>query len=329
MQNPISKKTLVFLVCGLVFAFVLAIVMAFAFSGKQDTDVENATIQNQDNVFGADEVTKEDLEKIESEKEEISEVTLSNVERKILQSLSVGDYSGLEDELSPLENTYRDSTDPAIVLQMERIHGVRQDLALISGIDTDNGENLLKSFSCPDTLASALLYLPLQTKYTSFMNLSAIAIPSISDESANLVRLQEKPFTEEESASLLADLNERWQKDFVKIARYSATVAEREVEIIVVQDSESAFWRPYTIRPADGNMDGFVSIQTIKKQADALLIQNALDQLDDLISYDETEPQYYAGDPGAPDRESNVDESIESIESETTEPTDSESQTTN
>lgn len=284
MKNYISKRMLIFLICGLTLAFAMAICLAIYMSSKP-SDGDSAGIRSDEKVFGVEAVTKEDLEQQESEKSEATENDLVSLDTKMEQCLSTGDYTELESYLSDLENTYRESSEPAIALQMERVHGARQDLAMISGISEENGTDLLKVFSCSDTLASALLYLPLQVKYEAFMNLSAIAVPSVKEDESLQVRMEEKPFTEEESKNLLSELSERWNKDFVNIARYSATIAGREVEIIVLQDGETAFWRPYTIRPADGDMTGFVSIQKTQKLAEMLEVQNALSQLDDLISY--------------------------------------------
>lgn len=323
MKNDlISKKMIIVIICGLILAFLMAFFLAFYLSTHSDEE-GSAGIRNEENIFRDPQVTKEELEQQDAEKPEATEDDLSTLDIKMEQCLSTGDYSELESYLSGLENTYRDSADSSVTLQMERVHGARQDLAMISGISEENGKELLKAFSCPDTLASALLYLPLSTKYEAFMNLSAIAVPSMEEKSGQ-VRMKEKPFSEEESKSLLADLSERWNRDFVDIARYSAMVASREVEIIVLQDGETAFWRPYTIRPADGDMDGFVSIQQAQTVAENLEVLNGLSQLDDVISYsDGTEERYqqWLEEEEPPDREPNTadDPSLYETASETEE----------
>lgn len=286
MEKPVlTKKMILFIAIGLTIAFVMALFLAIYIASTPADHADDVGIMNEENVFDVESVTEEDLEQQEQDKEEATADDLSNMDLKVQQTLSTGEYDELETYLSDLENTYRNSTDPAIALQMERVHGLRQDLAMITGINEENGATLLKTFSCPDTLASALLYLPLQDKYEAFTNLSSIAVPSIKEKESSQVRMKEKPYTEEESSKLLSDLNDRMDKNFVSIARYSATIDQKEVEVIVVQDGETAFWRPYTIRPADGDMDGFVSIQQAQFYADVLEVQNSLDQLDNLFSY--------------------------------------------
>lgn len=284
-NNLISKKMMIGLIALFVAAFVVILVLVIYLTSNPSNQTEDVGIMNEENVFAPESTTKEDLEEQEQEKDEVTEDDLVTMDTKVEQTLSLGSYDELESYLSDLENTYRNSTDPVIALQMERVHGLRQDLAMISGINTENGPTLLKTFSCPDTLASALLYLPLQYKYQSFMNLSAIAIPSIHGKDTTQVRMQEKPYTDEESKNLLEDMNQRMDKNLVAIARYSAKIDQKEIEIIVVQDGDTAFWRPYTIRPADGNMEGFVTIQEAQKIADVLEVQNSLEQLDTMISY--------------------------------------------
>lgn len=308
MKDVFSKKMIFVIVAGLIVAFLLALLVAISVS-KPKGDTNTVGIRNDKNILETEQVTKEDLEQQQAQKEEIRDLDLASLDIHVTQNLSTGDYKALDTYLQELENNYRESTDPAIMLKMERVHGLRQDMAMFSGINVENGKNLLKSFFRAESLCSALLYLPLQTKYEAFMNISAIAIPSMKEESVT-VNLKEKPYTDKESEAILADLNNRWSRSFVDIARYSAMVAEKEIEIVVVQDSETTFWRPYTIRPADGDMTGFISVRQVKDVANQLIVAHSIDQLDDVISY--TDPSStFAGDEPMPNRQPNTSDDLD------------------
>lgn len=286
-MNDSSKVKLILTVAGIgIVGTFIALVVSLNQTAIHP-DAENTVgLQNPNKIFENNQVTSDELAQQENEKQSISSNKLTESEIRIQQDLSTGAYSDLDSYLSDLENTYRDSSDQSIMEKEDRVHRVRQDLAMISGIENDtkrNGSTMLKSFSCPDTLASALLYLPLTAKYNAFMNLSGIALPAVESSDKTLVRMTENEVPEKED--WLSDLNTRWSGNFVDLRSYTAHVNEKDVDVIVVQDADTTFWRPYTIRPTNGDMTGYITNKKAIEMAEYFDAINAFDQLNDVISY--------------------------------------------
>lgn len=237
-------------------------------------------------ILQVDEKTKEDLEKEKAEKLELSTDKLPEINRKAEQLLSQGKFTDLEAYLRDIESIYRDSSDQTEMIAYERVHGIRQDLAMIAGINTDNGSALLKTFCYPDTLAAAQIYLPLSVKYKSYINLSSVAIPAVKKDQSLLTNLSEQEMTDDEKAELLAAIQEK-RPEIVDVAVYRATVAKYSLEIILVHDGETSYWRTYMIRPENGDMTGLISIVQVNRLSDMLIVQNQLTAMDDIITYEE------------------------------------------
>ena len=245
-------------------------------------------------MFQEEQLGQEDLDRLESAKPDYQETVFREMELKTEKLLSVGAYDELEEYLRELEDTYRDSDDQIYGLQRERIKNLRGDLALLKGIQNDQNITLEPIFATPDVLASAVLYLPLSEKYESFLNLSCIAIPAITPEQSKTLQL--KDVTPENAFDLLDEFNEQWEDRFVELRIFSAYLNHDEIEVVLLQDGETARWRPYTIRPKDGDRSKYISILKVGDIADYLIALNGLNQLDTMITL-EDDASYYEENP--------------------------------
>lgn len=247
----IKKKTLIIFIAGfaVLFSILVSLFVASVMQQPEGSSSDDGTKYfglMSDGSKDTPDTTKEAVQQEYTERPAITQNTASDIVSNIENYLENGNYNVLDEYLQNAIETYQDSEGTEItIVDMEE---VRSDIAMIESMTSLTSSLMMQSFHRPDTLISALVYLPMSCKYDSVYNVDSLIIPAPEGQ----VQYEEVEMDMQEKSDIFAILNENNNnRVYADIKQYKAHLYDADFDYIIAYCVTNDAWMPYLIRSSD------------------------------------------------------------------------------
>lgn len=245
------KKT-VALIIGVV-ALLVGVLMFLLFHSMSDS-AQNSVglLKGEDAETRPTPVTQEQIDEEYESRDEVPEGIMESIPSTVQSNLSTGRFKELDSKLKGWNETFKDNDDQRDD-ETAVIESYCADLAYYFSM-TETGETLATwYFNNADVLAAVLAFAPISQKYQAFIDRDSALLPAARSD----VHLTKAALTREETLQIMEPINSMRTEAgrFQAIAVYDMDLFDYKARMILVRDSTTFAWQPYSLTVNDVTFD--------------------------------------------------------------------------